>query len=167
LEEGRELDVLGGRDFLLWALLESQRAQRSYPLSLSKLNSVLKLWRVEQAMSWRVLACYRLCLWQWRWTRIQVQVSPKWVVERVKGYYKLVGVSCDHYEDKLLALFEEIEARRVQSLADSLAMVTTASGVKGQREIKRLDCSINYEKKGKQSNRRRGKGRGMSCVNEA
>jgi hypothetical protein len=31
---------------------------------------------------------------------------------------------------------EQIEARRVQSLADSLAMVTTVSGVKGQREIK-------------------------------
>jgi hypothetical protein len=58
-------------------------------------------------------------------------------------HYKLVGVSCDQYEDKLLALFEEIEARQDQSLADSLVMVTTTSGVKGQREIKRLDCSIN------------------------
>jgi hypothetical protein len=47
LEEGRELDVLGGRDFLLRALLESRRAQRSCPLLLSKLNPVLKLWRVE------------------------------------------------------------------------------------------------------------------------
>jgi hypothetical protein len=95
------------------------------------------------------------------------EVSPRWVLERVKGYYKRVGVSCDQYEDKLLALFEKIESRRAQSLADSLAMVTTASGVKGQREIKRLDCSINYDKKGEQSNRRRGNGRGMSCVNEA
>jgi hypothetical protein len=94
-------------------------------------------------------------------------VSPRWVMERVKGYYKLVGVSCDQYEDKLLALFEEIEARRVQSLADSLAMVTTVSGVKGHRKIKRLDCSINYDKKGEQSNRRRGKSRSVSCVNEA
>jgi hypothetical protein len=34
-------------------------------------------------------------------------VSPRWVVERVKGYYKLIGLSCDWYEDKLLALFEE------------------------------------------------------------
>jgi hypothetical protein len=74
--------------------------------------------------------------------------------------------SCDQYEDKLLALFELIEARRVQSLADSLAMVTTVSGVKGQKDIKRLDYSINYDKKGEQSNRR-GKGRGVTCVNEA
>jgi len=94
-------------------------------------------------------------------------VSPRWVMERVKGYYKLVGVSCDQYEDKLLALFELIEARRVQSLADSLAMVTTVSRVKGQRKIKRLDCCINYDKKGEQSNRRRGKDRGVTCVNEA
>jgi hypothetical protein len=96
-----------------------------------------------------------------------LRVSPRWVMERVKGYYKLVGMSCDQYEDKLLALFELIEARRVQSLVDSLVMVTTASGVKGQKEIKRLDCSINYDKKEEQSNRRRGKGRGMTCVNEA
>jgi hypothetical protein len=75
-------------------------------------------------------------------------VSPRWVLERVKGYYKLVRVSCDQFEDKLLALF-------------------TVLGVKGQREIKRLDCSINYDKKGKQSYRRRGKGRGLFCVNEA
>jgi hypothetical protein len=94
-------------------------------------------------------------------------VSPKWVMERVKGYYKLVGVSCDQFEDKLLALFEQIEAKRDQSLVDSLALVTSVSGVKGQREIKRLDCSINYEKKGEQSYRRRGKSKGVSCVNEA
>jgi hypothetical protein len=29
-------------------------------------------------------------------------VSPRWVMERVKGYYKLI-MSCDQYEDKLLA----------------------------------------------------------------
>jgi hypothetical protein len=90
-------------------------------------------------------------------------VSPRWVMERVKGYYKLIGVSCDQFEDKLLALFELIEARRVQSLA----MVPSVSGVKGQREIKRLDCSINYDKKGVQSYRRGGKGRGLFCVIEA
>jgi hypothetical protein len=90
-------------------------------------------------------------------------VSPRWVMERVKGYHKLIGVSCDQFEDKLLALFELIEARRVQSLA----MVPSVSGVKGQREIKRLDCSINYDKKGVQSYRRRGNGRGLFCVNEA
>jgi hypothetical protein len=90
-------------------------------------------------------------------------VSPRWVMERVKGYYKLIGVSCDQFEDKLLALFELIETKRVQSLA----MVPSVSGVKGQREIKRLDCSINYDKKGVQSYRRRGKGRGLFSVNEA
>jgi len=62
------------------------------------------------------------------------------------------GVSPVHVED---------------ALANSLAMVPTALGVKGQREIKRLDCSINYDKKGEQSYRRRGKGRGLFGVNEA
>jgi len=96
-----------------------------------------------------------------------LSVSPRWVVERVKDYYKLVGLSCDRYEDKLLALFEEIEATRNQTIAENMATATAVSGVKGQREIKRLDCSINYDKKGDQSNRRRGKGGGFSCLNEA
>lgn len=48
-----------------------------------------------------------------------LNVSPRWVMERVKGYYKLVGVSCDQFEEKLLAMFEQIEATRTQSLVDS------------------------------------------------
>jgi hypothetical protein len=65
-----------------------------------------------------------------------------------------------------LALFEEIKATRDQKIAETMAMATAISGVKGHREIKLLDCSINYDK-GDQSNRRRGKGRGFSCLNEA
>jgi len=62
-------------------------------------------------------------------------VSPRWVVERVKGYYKLIGLSCDRYEDKLLALFEEIEATRDHTIAETMAMASAVSRVKGQREI--------------------------------
>jgi hypothetical protein len=44
-------------------------------------------------------------------------VSPRLVVERVKGFYKVVGLSCDRFEDKLMTLFEEIEATRDQTIA--------------------------------------------------
>jgi hypothetical protein len=63
-------------------------------------------------------------------------VSPRWVVERVRGFYKVVGLSCDRFEDKLMALFEEIEATRDQSIAKTMSMVTSTSGLKGQRERK-------------------------------
>jgi hypothetical protein len=100
-------------------------------------------------------------------TESSSSVSPIWVVERVKGFYKVIGLSCDPFEDKLMSLFEEIEATRDQTIAETMAMATAVSRMKGQREIKRLDCSINYDKKGDQSKRRRAKGRGYSCFNEA
>jgi hypothetical protein len=36
------------------------------------------------------------------------RVSPRWVVERVKNFYQIIGLSCEGFEDKLLAIFEEI-----------------------------------------------------------
>jgi hypothetical protein len=44
-----------------------------------------------------------------------------WWIE-LKSFYQVVGLSCEGYEDKLLALFEEIEVAR------------DLSGAKGQRE---------------------------------
>jgi hypothetical protein len=38
------------------------------------------------------------------------RVSPRRVVESVKGFYQVVGLLCEGYEDKMLALFEGIEA---------------------------------------------------------
>jgi hypothetical protein len=47
------------------------------------------------------------------------RVSPRWVVERVESFYQVVRLSCEGYEDKLLALFEEIEAARDLSMLES------------------------------------------------
>jgi hypothetical protein len=77
------------------------------------------------------------------------------VVEQVKGFYKKVGLSCDRFEDKLMSLFEEIEVTRDQTIAETMDMATVASEMKGQQERKHLDCSINYDKKGDYSNRRK------------
>jgi hypothetical protein len=60
-------------------------------------------------------------------------VSPRWWVERVKGFYKVVGLSCDRFEDKLMALFEEIEASRDQTLAKTMSTVPSTSRIKVQR----------------------------------
>jgi hypothetical protein len=40
------------------------------------------------------------------------RVSPRWVVERLKSFYPIIGLSCGDLEDKLLAVLEEIEAAR-------------------------------------------------------
>jgi hypothetical protein len=94
-------------------------------------------------------------------------VSPRWVVERIKRYYPIIGLSCGRFEDRLMALFEEIEEARDLSLAYPKAMLSPAQGVKGQRELNRLSWSINYEKKGVQSDRGRHKGREPSRFYDA
>lgn len=53
------------------------------------------------------------------------------------------------------------------AISDRGSTVTTTSGMKGQRERKRLDWSINYDKKGEHSIRMRGKDRDSSRVYEA
>jgi hypothetical protein len=95
------------------------------------------------------------------------RVSPRWVVERIKRFYPIIGLSCGRFEDRLLALFEEIEAARDLSLAEPKTKLSPAQGVKGQRELNRLTWSINYEKKGVQSDRGRHKGRGPSRFYDA
>jgi hypothetical protein len=90
------------------------------------------------------------------------RVSPRWVVERVKSFYQVVGLSCEGYKDKLLALFEEIEAARDLSMAESKINYPSTPGEKGQRELNRLAWSINYEKKGVQSVKGRHRRRGSS-----
>jgi hypothetical protein len=79
------------------------------------------------------------------------RVSPRWVVERVKGFYHVVGLSCEGYEDKMLELFEEIEAARDQTIAENTTYVPSTPRAKGQRELNRLAWSLKYEKKGVQS----------------
>lgn len=92
------------------------------------------------------------------------KVSPNWVVERVKDFYHVVGLSCNGFEGKMLALFAKIEATRDQSLAGNVSQVHFTSGIKGNRELKRQDCSVNYDKNGGQSTRGREKGRGSNRV---
>jgi len=95
------------------------------------------------------------------------RVSPRWVVERIKRFYPTIGLSCGRFEDRLLALFEEIEADRDLSLAELKTKLSPAKGVKGQRELNRLSWSMNYEKRGEQSDKGRHKGRGPSRVYDA
>lgn len=76
-----------------------------------------------------------------------IEVGPQpsnWVIQKMQEFSKLVGVSCDGYESKLIQLFEELEASRGQGMCTSGGKARR----KGVRELKRLECSVNYGAKG-------------------
>lgn len=89
--------------------------------------------------------------------------SSNWVAQKVMSFCHVVGLSCEGFEDEVKALFTAIEASRHQNgLADSPSSISKL-GNRGQRELKRLACSINYDLKRGHSSRGKGKGRGPAC----
>lgn len=69
-----------------------------------------------------------------------------------------MGLSCEGYEDQFMALLVAMEVGR------STAM---KSAVRKERELKRLECSINYDNKKGTLGRDRAKGGDTIFVNEA
>jgi hypothetical protein len=95
------------------------------------------------------------------------RISPRWVVEKVMRCYQAIGLSCEGFEDRMLAMFEEIEAAGGRSSASPKTLCPLIKGAKGKRELNRLAWSLNYEKKGVLSARGRTKGRGSFCSYDA
>ncbi|KAB1205831.1 hypothetical protein CJ030_MR7G027984 [Morella rubra] len=62
-----------------------------------------------------------------------------WVLEMVSSFRHLVGVSCIGYESELLNLFAALELERGSGSKSS-----GRSGGKLLRELKSLECSVNY-----------------------
>jgi len=81
--------------------------------------------------------------------------------------YQAIGLSCEGFEDRMLAMFEEIEAAGGRSSASPKTLCPLNKGAKGKRELNRLAWSLNYEKKGVLSARGRTKGRGSFCSYDA
>jgi hypothetical protein len=71
--------------------------------------------------------------------------------------------SCEGFEEQFLALLTTIEAVSPQKEPGSCSNV----GNKGIRELKRLECSINYDSKFENSSHAYGNVRGSSFFNEA
>jgi hypothetical protein len=90
-------------------------------------------------------------------------VPTEWVVERVKDLCHVVGLSCARYEDKLMALLNAIDANRYHSGMGPITDLSVKIENRGQHEVKRLECSMNYEVKGGQSSRLARKGRVGKC----
>ncbi|KAG5528718.1 hypothetical protein RHGRI_029397 [Rhododendron griersonianum] len=73
----------------------------------------------------------------------QEEVS-NWVLKRISGFSKFLGVSYDGFEDRTMRLFLDIE----EKWRKGAVKVTKKGGSKvnsGARELKRLECSINYD----------------------
>jgi hypothetical protein len=89
--------------------------------------------------------------------------SSDWVFERIRGFCKVVGISCPGLKEKMMDLFNGIEAQR---FSDRVRHNNNSStmGNRGQREVKRLECSVNYDGKGGQSSRLTRKGRVGNCL---
>ncbi|KAF5451553.1 hypothetical protein F2P56_026652 [Juglans regia] len=84
--------------------------------------------------------------------------ASDWVLKKVEEFHGWVEISYDGYEDQFMALLVAMEANR---------STVMKSAVKKDRELKRLQCSINYDNKEGTSGRDRAKGRDVSFVNEA
>ncbi len=74
-------------------------------------------------------------------------MSTEWVVERVKGFCKVVGLSCPGFEDKFMELFNDIEAHRYSNRVRHDNNLSAQFGNRGHREVKRLECSVSYDGK--------------------
>jgi hypothetical protein len=81
--------------------------------------------------------------------------SSEWVLHLVKEFSHLVGLSCDVFEGRLSALFEDIVARNDEKEEGSSMKL----GNKGTREVNKLGCSINYDAHCSSASRGRSKGR--------
>jgi hypothetical protein len=82
--------------------------------------------------------------------RIRLMYSD-WVLKRAKEIHWVVGVSCVGLEEPFMAIYTVIEAGRSQMVSGSISKL----GSKGNRELKRSKCSINYDSKSETSNQDR------------
>jgi hypothetical protein len=82
------------------------------------------------------------------------------ILRLVKNFGHFVGLSCDGYEGKLAALFEDILASNENKAAGSSSSV----GKKGMRELNNLFSSINYDSHSGSASFGRSKGRDLKGV---
>jgi hypothetical protein len=81
--------------------------------------------------------------------------SSEWVLQFVMIFSHLVGLSCDGYEGKLSALFEEIIASNSEKILGS----SPRASKKGMRELNNLFSSVNYDAHSGGTSRGRNKAR--------
>lgn len=81
-----------------------------------------------------------------------------WVLQTLKEICHVMGISCEGFEEELLALFAAIEASNSKQASASCSSL----GKRGSRELKSLVCSINYDANSGSASCGRVKGRAAS-----
>lgn len=94
-------------------------------------------------------------------------VYSDWVIQKVKTFCHVAGLSCEGFEDKMMALFTAIEASRQHIVLTSSPSSLSQSLNRGHRELKRLACSINYDHKGGHSSKGKKRGGVQLVLNES
>jgi hypothetical protein len=83
-----------------------------------------------------------------------------WVIQCASEIYPIVGISYVGHKLQLLALLTFLEGEHHKD-----AMATNSrSGVKGRREVKNLESSVNYDGKGASASRGKRKERGSIVI---
>uniref|UniRef100_A0A2N9FU80 Reverse transcriptase domain-containing protein n=1 Tax=Fagus sylvatica TaxID=28930 RepID=A0A2N9FU80_FAGSY len=81
-----------------------------------------------------------------------------WVQGRQKAIGKVLGANYEGYEQAVIVLLMDIEARHLQRKASMAGLQKPmSSGRKGSRELKRLASSINYEARATREDKGKGK----------
>ena len=91
------------------------------------------------------------------------------VLRKLKGVGKILGASLEGYEQRVLELLMDIEARHQQKHDEMISShKPSSSGRKGCRELKGLVSSINYDAKNSRDAKGKAKVQGgiLWCINE-
>jgi hypothetical protein len=83
-----------------------------------------------------------------------------WVIQRANEIYPILGISFKGHKLQLLDFLSFLEVDRLLGEGGALS----CGGKKGKREVKNLECSINYDARGSCSNRGKRKTRGHPVV---
>jgi len=83
-----------------------------------------------------------------------------WVIQCANEIYPIVGISYVNHKLQLLALLTFLEEER----RNEEVGVLSSGGTKGKREVKNLECSINYDARGSCSSHGKRKVRGHPVV---
>jgi len=89
--------------------------------------------------------------------------NPEGFLRAVLAYCQWVGITCDGFEDQLSAVFEAIIVSNDKKEEDPSSRLS----IKGNRELNRLACSVNYDVHSGSTSRGRCKGRAYGGVYEA
>ena len=84
----------------------------------------------------------------WEDGKVDSMKVSKWVAAKLKGVAACLGVAFDGYEDEVANLLARIERN---SVSPKPSVPRTPSAVRRQRELKRLEFGVNYEKAGSSS----------------